>query len=90
MKTSATAASGRSAAGPAVPLASGFLKRLICLPCVFCGRYVELKREGSPAGPESFAVCQEDDAKLDAAIAALTADVLALLDGREARTAEGG
>ena len=86
MKTATTASSGRSAAVSVEPpsQSSAFRKRLRSLPCVFCGRNIEMTREDGPAGPDAFAVCREDDAKLDAAIAALTADVLALLEEREA------
>ena len=83
MKISAYPASGRSGVGPAEAVRSP--KRRTIVPCVFCGRGVETKRSEVLRGPDSFAVCQEDDARLDAAIDALTADVLALLDGREAR-----
>ncbi len=50
------------------------------LPCVFCGQGVAVKE----ASPDAFAVCREDDARLDRALARLKADVLALLDEREA------
>jgi hypothetical protein len=61
----------------------GFQKRLASLPCVFCGRAVAVRVE-RPAGADSFAVCPKDDARLDAALANVTADVLALLNDREA------
>jgi len=55
--------------------------RLACLPCVFCGRAVAWPAD-CPAGPEAFAVCRDDDARLDTALATLAADVRALLDAR--------
>jgi hypothetical protein len=59
---------------------SSFLRRFVRLPCVFCGQGVAVKE----AGPDAFAVCREDDARLDRALVRLKADVLALLDEREA------
>jgi len=64
-------ATRRPVEGPA-----SFLKRLIRLPCVFCGQGVAVKE----AGPDAFAICREDDARLDVALARLKADVLALLE----------
>ena len=69
---------------------SGFLKRSRCLPCVFCGRAVEMRRDDCPAGPDAFAICQEDDARLDAALARVTRDVMALLDGPRGAVAKFG
>ena len=61
-----------------------FQRRPTYLPCVFCGDRVETMRGGGAPAPDAFAVCRADDARLDAALAALTADVLSLLDRREA------
>jgi hypothetical protein len=45
---------------------------------VFCGRAVTVKL--GDLG-DAFAICREDDARLDAALASVTRDVLALLAG---------
>ena len=46
-----------------------------------------MRREECPAGPDAFAVCLQDEARLDAALASVTAEVLALLDDREGSAA---
>ncbi len=84
MKTPLTAFSQRLPVATRRPVEgpASFLKRLVRLPCVFCGQGVAVKE----AGPDAFAVCREDDARLDRALARLKADVLALLDERKAST----
>jgi len=75
---------------PAERRPSGFLKRLSRLPCVFCGRAVTVKLGDRPADPDAFAICRKDDARLDAALASVTQDVLALLAGPREAVAEFG
>jgi len=56
----------------------GLKNDLICEPCVFCGHEVEVRRD-QLRGAETFAICPQDEARLDAALARVARDVLALL-----------
>ena len=91
MKTSSLTSAASSAqavsfrprpnAQPAKPEGSKGVKRgPIYETCVLCGHAVEVGR-GQLRGAEAFAICSQDDARLDAALARLTREVLALLDG---------